>query len=38
MSLLILLIIRRLLGLRVSPDQELEGLDISLHDEKGYNL
>ena len=26
------------IGLRVSPDEENEGLDIVLHDEQGYNL
>ena len=27
-----------LTGLRVSPDQETEGLDTVEHNEKGYNL
>ena len=26
------------IGLRVTEDQETEGLDIALHDERGYNL
>jgi Amt family ammonium transporter len=26
------------MGLRVSEDQETEGLDIVLHEERGYNL
>jgi ammonia channel protein AmtB len=26
------------IGLRVSSDEEIEGLDIALHDERGYNL
>jgi Amt family ammonium transporter len=25
-------------GVRVSADQELEGLDVSMHGEEGYNL
>jgi Amt family ammonium transporter len=27
-----------LLGMRVAPDEETEGLDTVLHNEKGYNL
>ena len=27
-----------LIGVRVSPEQELEGLDVSMHGEEGYNL
>jgi Amt family ammonium transporter len=34
----ILKIVDALTGLRVSPDEETEGLDIVLHDETGYNL
>jgi len=34
----ILKIVDALTGLRVSQDQENEGLDIVLHDEQGYNL
>ncbi len=26
------------MGLRVSPDEEAEGLDLALHDERGFNL
>jgi Amt family ammonium transporter len=26
------------LGLRVSEEQEIEGLDLNLHDERGYDL
>jgi len=37
-TLIILKIIDVVIGLRVSEEQEEEGLDISLHDEKGYNL
>src|SRR5580658_5766428 len=37
-TLIILKICDVLLGVRVSPEQELEGLDISMHGEEGYNL
>nr|VFJ45741.1 MAG: ammonium transporter [Candidatus Kentron sp. DK] len=37
-SLVILKIIDALIGLRVTAEDETEGLDISLHEEKGYNL
>ncbi|MDP6675209.1 MAG: ammonium transporter [Gammaproteobacteria bacterium] len=37
-TFVILKIIDALLGLRVSLDEETEGLDIVLHDEQGYNL
>jgi len=37
-TFVILKIIDALLGLRVSEDEETEGLDIVLHDEQGYNL
>jgi ammonium transporter, Amt family len=37
-TLIILKICDMLIGLRVSPDQELEGLDVSMHGEEGYNL
>ncbi len=37
-TLIILKICDALLGVRVSPDQELEGLDVSMHGEEGYNL
>jgi Amt family ammonium transporter len=33
-----LLVVRALLGLRVTDQQEIEGLDIVLHDESGYDL
>jgi Amt family ammonium transporter len=26
------------MGLRVTEEEETQGLDISLHDERGYNL
>jgi Amt family ammonium transporter len=35
---IILKLIDAVIGLRVSSDQETEGLDIVLHDETGYNL
>ena len=35
---IILKIVDMLLGLRVSEEQELQGLDIVLHDERGYDL
>ena len=35
---IVLKIVDALLGLRVSEDEETEGLDIVLHDEQGYNL
>jgi len=35
---LILKVVDALTGLRVSADEETEGLDIVLHDETGYNL
>jgi Amt family ammonium transporter len=30
--------IDRMMGIRVSPDEEGQGLDIALHDERGFNL
>ncbi|MGA7800916.1 MAG: ammonium transporter [Gammaproteobacteria bacterium] len=38
MSLIILKILDAVMGLRVSEEAETEGLDIALHDERGYNL
>ena len=37
-TLIILKICELLIGVRVSPYQELEGLDVSMHGEEGYNL
>ena len=37
-TLVILKIVDMLLGVRVSREQELEGLDLSMHGEEGYNL
>lgn len=38
MTVIILTVVKMLLGLRVTDEQETEGLDITLHDERGYNL
>ena len=38
LSYIILKIIDATIGLRVTEDQETEGLDLVLHDERGYNL
>ena len=35
---IILKVIDLVIGLRVTPEQETEGLDLALHDERGYNL
>jgi ammonium transporter, Amt family len=37
-SFIILKIIDAVIGLRVSDEMEQEGLDLALHDERGYNL
>jgi Amt family ammonium transporter len=37
-TLIILKIVDVLLGVRVSVEQELEGLDLSMHGEEGYNV
>ncbi len=37
LSFILLKIVDAIVGLRVSQDEETEGLDISLHDERGYN-
>ncbi len=37
-SLILLKILDRTLGLRVTQEGEIAGLDITLHDEQGYNL
>ena len=37
-SYVILKLLDRLMGLRVSEDVESEGLDLTLHDERGYNI
>lgn len=37
-SFIILKFVDAVIGLRVSEEEEITGLDISLHDEKGYNI
>ncbi len=37
-SLVLLKIVDAIVGLRVTEEQETEGLDLALHDERGYNL
>ncbi len=37
-SFVILKAVDRMVGLRVADDEETEGLDLSQHDERGYNL
>lgn len=37
-SIVLIIVINKVFGARVSEEQETEGLDIALHDEKGYNL
>jgi ammonium transporter, Amt family len=37
-TLILLKLVDSLIGLRVSPDQETEGLDINQHNERGYDL
>ena len=38
LSYLLLTLLDRVIGLRVSDEEETIGLDIALHDERGYNL
>ncbi len=37
-TFIILKVIDLVIGLRATPEQENEGLDLALHDERGYNL
>jgi Amt family ammonium transporter len=37
-TLALLFVVDKLVGLRLSPDQEAEGLDLSQHNEEGYDL
>jgi Amt family ammonium transporter len=37
-TLVLLFVVDKLIGLRVSPDQEAAGLDLSQHGEEGYDL
>jgi Amt family ammonium transporter len=34
----ILKVVDKLVGLRVTEEEEIEGLDITLHDERGYDI
>jgi len=36
-SLILLTIVNKIIGLRVAPEQEVEGLDLSQHGEEGYD-
>ena len=38
LSFIILKIVDAIVGLRVEEDEELEGLDLALHGERGYDL
>jgi Amt family ammonium transporter len=38
MTFVILQLVKAITGLRVNPDQEIEGLDIVLHEERGYDI
>jgi Amt family ammonium transporter len=38
LSFVLLKIVDAIVGLRVAPEQEEEGLDLALHDERGYNI
>ena len=35
---IIVMVVKQICGLRVSDDEETEGLDTSVHGEKGYRL
>jgi Amt family ammonium transporter len=37
-TFIILKVLDVIIGLRVNEEQETEGLDLALHDERGYNL
>ena len=37
-SFVILKLVEKLVGLRISDDEEVQGLDVSEHDERGYIL
>lgn len=37
-TLIILKVVDVLIGLRATPEQEIDGLDLSMHGEEGYNL
>jgi Amt family ammonium transporter len=38
MTFIILKLVNMVVGLRIDPDEENQGLDLVLHDERGYNL
>jgi Amt family ammonium transporter len=38
LSFVLLKIVDAVIGLRVTGEEETMGLDLSLHDERGYNL
>jgi Amt family ammonium transporter len=38
LSFIILKVVDVIIGLRVTDEEETEGLDVALHDERGYNL
>jgi Amt family ammonium transporter len=38
LTFIILKLVGAFIGLRVSEDEETQGLDISLHDERGYDI
>jgi Amt family ammonium transporter len=38
MSFILLKALDAVMGLRVSAEEETEGLDLALHNERGYNL
>ena len=37
-TFVIAMIVKRLFGLRVTPQQESDGLDVAIHGERGYHL
>jgi Amt family ammonium transporter len=37
-SFIILKLVDRMVGLRIDTDEETQGLDLVLHDERGYDL
>jgi Amt family ammonium transporter len=37
-TLILLLIVDKIMGLRVTPEQEQAGLDLSQHGEEGYDF
>jgi len=37
LTFIIFKVVSALVGLRVNQEEEIEGLDVSLHDERGYN-